>query len=62
MIMTATFGILVSVIGIVMVIIEIVNGVECSHGEDMPYCREIDMGFMNTTTTIPGPLSTTPLV
>ncbi|KAK2140237.1 hypothetical protein LSH36_1426g00014 [Paralvinella palmiformis] len=49
LILTASFGILVSVIGLIMAIIEIVNGVECSHGQDMPYCfsDEISLNYTN---------------
>ncbi len=35
----ATFGILISVIGFVMAVIEMVQGVDCSHGKDMEYCH-----------------------
>ena len=37
-ILITVFGVLVSIIGIIMAIIEMVNGVKCSHGEEMPYC------------------------
>ena len=37
-ILTAIFGLLVAFIGFIMVLIEIGNGVECSHGKELPYC------------------------
>lgn len=37
-IMTALFGILVSGVGLVMTVLEIADGLSCSHGAEMPYC------------------------
>ena len=38
-IVTGVFGILVAVIGFIMVIVEIANGVTCSHGKELSYCK-----------------------
>ena len=59
LILTASFGILVSVVGLIMAIIEMVNGVDCSHGEDMPYCLAEDMG-PNYTKPLYTPVSPMP--
>jgi len=51
-ILLAVFGLLVSVSGTIMIIIEIANGVTCSHGEEMPYCIADDFpleSFQNET-------------
>ncbi|XP_064647636.1 putative sodium-coupled neutral amino acid transporter 11 isoform X2 [Lineus longissimus] len=37
-ILISLFGIVVMVVGVVMTILDIVNGITCSHGEEMPYC------------------------
>ena len=41
-IVTGIFGILVAVIGFIMVIVEIANGVTCSHGKELSYCQSSD--------------------
>ena len=61
LILTASFGILVSVIGLIMAIIEMVNGVECSHGKDMPYCYSEDFGMNYTNELKPLFSTTTPV-
>jgi len=39
-ILTALFGVSVSVIGLALAIVEIASGLQgCSHGRDLPYCR-----------------------
>jgi len=39
-ILTALFGVSVSVIGLALAVVEIASGLQgCSHGRDLPYCR-----------------------
>jgi len=39
-ILTALFGVCVSVIGLALAVVEIASGMQgCSHGRDLPYCR-----------------------
>ena len=46
MLLTATFGCVVSFVGLIMVILEIYDGVSCSHGEEMAYCLERDQALL----------------
>ena len=49
------FGVVVCISGGVMCIISMVNGVSCSHGEEMEYCAAIDKGEsgeLNTTLSL----------
>ena len=35
---TAAFGATVSVVGLIMVVVQVVQGLHCSHGQELPYC------------------------
>ena len=57
-ILTALFGVSVSLIGLVFAVVEIATGMQgCNHGRDLPYCRrdlpEVLLG--NNDSWYPGP-------
>ena len=49
MILMALFGLLVTVSGFILVMIEIAHGVSCSHGAEMPYCLSESSPYQNET-------------
>ena len=51
-IVTGVFGILVAVIGFIMVIVEIANGVTCSHGKELSYCQSSESELNGTSPLI----------
>ncbi|XP_050418554.1 putative sodium-coupled neutral amino acid transporter 11 isoform X1 [Patella vulgata] len=60
-ILTATFGILVAIVGSILAIINAASGEGCSHGREMPYClaKNNQSVFMNgsfSTTTMTSPI------
>ncbi len=54
-IVTGVFGLFVAVVGFIMVIVEIANGVTCSHGAEMSYCRDAQDVYANETAAVLGP-------
>jgi sodium-coupled neutral amino acid transporter 11 len=48
----AATGLLVAICGTILTLVDVLNGISCSHGVEMPYCRDADSyGFLNKTTT-----------
>jgi len=49
-ILTALFGVSVSVIGLALAVVEIASGLpDCSHGRDPPYCRRTAPSTINAS-------------
>lgn len=48
----AATGLIVAICGTFLSIMDVMNGISCSHGVEMPYCRDSnEYGFLNKTTT-----------